>query len=69
MIIKRNFEIIKDGKQIVLCDSLSEAVAECRFRGYLSTEGYKIIKWELDDVYCHGWNPTVYNVYGEVKDV
>lgn len=66
MIIKRKFEIVKGGKQIVSCGSLSEAVSECRFRGYLSTEGYKIIKWELDDVYFHGWNPTAYNVYGDV---
>lgn len=63
MNIKTSYDIMKRGARLARCDSLSEAMSECRERGYLSTEGVEIHKVYHDNTISRLL--TVYNVYGE----
>lgn len=64
MNISTTFDVLKNGSLIARCGCLSEALSECRERGYLSTEGIEIHKTYHDSTITRVI--AVYNVYGEV---
>ena len=63
MNIKTSYDIMRGTNLLARCCCLSEAVSECRKRGYLCTEGVDIHKVYHDNTITRLL--TVYNVYGE----
>lgn len=64
MNIKTSYDVMRGADLIARCCCLSEAMCECRERGYLSTESVEIHKTYHDDTITR--TIVVYNVYGEV---